>query len=266
MTKGAALSALAIMALSHVGETVRAAARSQGATAEVMAAAVWEQAIAAKGGRDRLRAVRNFVVSSREEFRSSPRPDVATYEYLECLYDLDGRLWEFSDHRPGLMGASGRIIDVRSRFAWGSVGRPEPNAVPDLLFRFVEGQYLYLMETAHIQPRPVSVRSERLRNLDVDIVETRVDDLRVDFALDRRTHLPVRVVTLRTLRPERPPFQIIYRLSNYTAIEGVQMAGAVQYGDGASDTKTSYRFNVDFDESTFDPHSVRFDVNGWMKR
>src|SRR5262249_18996530 len=149
----------------------------------------------------------------------------------------------FSDHRPGLMGANGMIFDVRRRFAWGSVGRPEPNAVPDLQFDFVAGQYLYLMETAHVQPRPLNVHSERLQGADVDIVETRVDDLPVDFTLDRRTHLPVRIVTLRTLRPGAPPLQIVHRLREYSLVEGIQMAGAVQFGDGESETKTSYRFN-----------------------
>ena len=59
--------------------------------------------MAAKGGRDRLRAIRNFVVTSRQEFSRSPRPEVAVYEARERLAVLPDKLWEYTDYRPGLM-------------------------------------------------------------------------------------------------------------------------------------------------------------------
>src|SRR5262245_8824452 len=81
------------------------------------AAAIWEQAVAAKGGRERLQSIRNFVVTSHEVFSRSTRPEVATHEDIERLYVLNGKMWEFADHRPGLMGASGMMIDIRRRLA-----------------------------------------------------------------------------------------------------------------------------------------------------
>ncbi len=231
------------------------------------AAAIWEQAIVANGGRDRLRSIRNFVVESHEIFSRSTRPDVATHEDIQRLYVLDGKMWEFADYRPGLMGASGLILDIRRHLAWGSSGREEPRAFPDLMYRFVEGQYLYLMETGGGRPKPISVRSERLRGADVDIVATRIGDLRVDFALDRRSYLPVRIVTQRPPRSGRSPSPRVFRLSNYGAIDGIQMPANVHFGDDEVDTTTtSYQFNVEYDEAIFEPKTTRFETSAWKKK
>jgi hypothetical protein len=238
-----------------------------GAAQDAFAMTVWEQAIAAKGGRERLQSVRNLVVRSREDFSRSTRPDVATHEDIERLYVVAGKLWEFVDHRPGMMGANGLILDSARQQAWGSNGYPAKSAYPELVYRLTEGQCLYLMETVAVRPKPVSVRSDRLRSSDVDIVETQVGGDRVDFYLDHGTHLPVRIVTFRNLRAGSAPSKRIFRLSDYQATEGIQMPAKVRLGDDETDvTSTTYRFNVDYDESIFNPQSLRFEANGWMKR
>jgi hypothetical protein len=241
---------------------------SEGGSAhDAFATTVWEQAIAAKGGRERLQSVRNFVVRSREDFSRSTRPDVATYETIERLYVVAGKLWEFVDHRPGLMGATGLILDSAHQQAWGSNGYPAKSAYPELVYRLTEGQCVYLMETTTVRPKPVSVRSDRLRSSDVDIVETQVAGDRVDFYLDRTSHLPVRIVTFRNLRAGAAPSKRIFRLSDYQAIEGIQMPAKVRFGDDDTDvTSTMYHFNVDYDDSIFNAQSLRFEANGWMKK
>jgi len=266
---GVFLGAIGIALMS----TARAApARLQeraedGRSPDAFAATVWEQAIASKGGRERLQSVRNFVVRSREDFSRSTRPDVATHEDIERLYVVAGKLWEFVDHRPGIMGASGLILDSAQHQAWGSNGYPAKSAYPELVYRLTEGQCLYLMETTKVRPKPVSVRSDRLRSSEVDIVETQVAGDRVDFYLDHASHLPVRIVTFRNLRAGSAPSRRIFRLSDYQAIEGIQMPAKVRLGDDDTEmTSTTYHFNVDYDESIFNPQSLRFEAQGWMKK
>src|SRR5437660_4732658 len=100
--------AMAVMTVATLSAVPQGGAQSRDERAwQAAASAVWEQAIAAKGGRERVHSIRNFVILSREEFSRSPRPDVATYEQLEWLLVLPDKLWGFSDHRPGLMGAGG---------------------------------------------------------------------------------------------------------------------------------------------------------------
>jgi hypothetical protein len=40
----------------------------------------------------------------------------------------------------------------------------------------------------------------------------------------------------------------------------------VQFGDEDAKTTISYRFNVDYDESVFEPKTARFETNAWLKK
>lgn len=56
-------------------------------------------------------------------------------------------------------------------------------------------------------------------------------------------------------------------MNDYHPIDGIQMPSDVHLGDDSTDKEmTTYRFNVDYDESVFVRGSVRFETNGWMKR
>ena len=112
------------------------------------------------------------------------------------------------------------------------------------------------METAYVRPEPVRLTRGRLDRVEVDIVETRVNGDRVEFSLDRRSHLPVRVL----IQEQRLRLPRIYRLGDYHAVEGIQMPGNVSDGDDSRvKSPTTYRFNVEYDESIFIPGSVRFE-------
>ena len=61
--------------------------------------------------------------------------------------------------------------------------------------------------------------------------------------------------------------QRVFRLSDYGSVDGLQMAAKVRTGDDQTDeVSTTYRLNVDYDESIFNSQTVRFEKNGWMKR
>src|SRR5687768_15566840 len=113
---------------------------------------VWERAITAKGGRERLRGIRSFVVTSELKPSGFTRPEVVPREYLEFLVVLPNRLWQFHDYRPGLMGAGGMMWDGERGQTWGSNGRPAPQMYEDCLYRFNQLQFLYLMETTRVSP------------------------------------------------------------------------------------------------------------------
>jgi hypothetical protein len=255
---------ITLIATAYLRVIVIASGNSFAVGESAKARAVWEEAIRAKGGRERLRALRIFVTASHEEFTRSPRPDVAAYENIERLYILPNRFWEYVDHGPGKMGDLGAALDVdRHRV----VGRPNDGPLDtlydDYVYRLRNGQLVYLMETAQVQPEPVALKSGRIYGIDVDIVETRVNNDRAEFFLDHRTRLPVRIA----IQEQRRRLADIYRLSDYHPVDGLQMPGNVHLGDDSRDkAMTTYRFNVDYDESVFTPGSVRFEKNGWMKR
>jgi hypothetical protein len=76
---------LTLIATAYLRVIVIASGNSLAVGESAKARAVWEEAIRAKGGRERLRAIRNFVMASHEELTRSPRPDVAAYEDIDRL-------------------------------------------------------------------------------------------------------------------------------------------------------------------------------------
>ena len=226
------------------------------------ARAVWEEAIRAKGGRERLHAVRNFISSSNAPFNTRRR-DVARHEYIERLYLLPNRFWEYYDFRPGKMGDGGLALDTDQHRVLSPPGRGSAQRLyEDLVYRLRNGQIVYLMETAYVQPELVGAKRGRLNFTAVDIVETRVDSDHVEFFFDRRTHLPRRIV----IRESRPVLPEAYLLSDYHIVDGIEMPMTERFGDDGPKATMTYGFNVEFDEAVFSRSGVRFEKNGWMKR
>lgn len=248
---------------------------------------LWEQAIAAKGGRQRLYDIGNFVVSSKSRFRSSPLPDVAVGITEESLYVLPGKWWNFFDYRPGKMGYRINVLDFDRSIWWtASPGKKVPlPSRPDLnkavlegfRNRFRQAQFLYLLETKWAKPTLVGARTDSIGFNKYDVVETVIaeremrqlvkegstkrlnleviDDegeVRADFYLDRKTHLPVRIVTdsraVRGSGKGAPDDSCI--LDDYAEVGGIQMPRMVNCGD--KENRTSYQFNVDYNESIFE--------------
>jgi hypothetical protein len=87
-------------------------------------------------------------------------------------------------------------------------------------------QYLYLLETKWIKPTPVRMTREYIGLKSVDVVQTQVAGRRVDYYLDRKTHLPQRVITFF----ESGRVWETYNFSDYITIKGIQMPSVTQEG------------------------------------
>lgn len=266
------------------------------------AESLWEQAITAKGGRERLYAIRNFVVSSKSRFRLSPRPDVAAGIAEESLYVFPDKWWNFFDYRPGKMGYGINLLDFERGIRWyASPGKkvplpPRPDSdkavLEDFKYRFRQAQFLYLLETKWAKPTFIGARTDSIGLKTYDVVETviaeremrrlvregptkrmRVEvidderEVRADFYLDRKTHLPVRIaIDGRAARGSgKGEMDNVCRLDDYVDIGGIQMPHKVNCLDG--DNQTSYQFNVNYDESIFaHPPTSDMKPDAWRVR
>jgi len=260
---------------------------------------LWEQAIAAKGGRERLYAIRNFVVSSKSRFRFSPRPDVAVGITEESLYVLPGKWWNFFDYRPGKMGYGINVLDFDRDIRWHA-GPGEKVPLPprpdidkavfeDFKYRFRQAQFVYLLETKWAKPILVGARTDSIGLNKYDVVETVIaeremrrivreeltkrlqvkviDDereVRADFYLDRKTHLPVRIaIDGKAARGSgKGEMDYVCGLDDYVDIGGIQMPQRVNCLD--QDNQTSYQFNVDYKTSIFEhPPTPDVKADAW---
>lgn len=211
---------------------------------------LWEQAIAAKGGRDRLYAVRNMVISTKKETSSLFNKNRVRREELLVF---PNKYWFWDDNRPSVFGLVVSMYNYDSNMSYViSEGEPyhqaEPikNAQKNKAIR--NDQLSFLLETKWLKPILVNASAGRVGLRSVNIVETVVDGERVDFAFDRKTHLPVRVSYYDIVNGKT--YVNIQSFSDYADVGGIKVPMTEQYTDG-SKYKASFQFNVEYNEDIF---------------
>ncbi len=209
---------------------------------------MWELMIQAKGGRERLHSVANLQRSEREKYLWWFK--VITINY-EGLFVFPNKSWEWDDQRGTVFGFRIHLHNFEKDFhrSYTDVGEG-PSIVPILepsRRNFTTLQLELLAETKWVRPVPYSVRSEELNGKKVDIVETNVRDLpedKVEFALDRKTHLPVRVAYFWTRNNRQ--FSGGVDLKDYVDVDGIKMPSKV------GRIKATYKLNVEYNPQIFE--------------
>jgi len=225
------------------------------------AAAVWERAITAKGGRDQLYKVQNLLISTHHDaIRGAHR--------TERLLAFPDRYWIWHDHRPPATDYLTEMYNLDQTVCWSVRATGTPQSIcPNDLSEFEEPvQLAYLLETPWVKPRPVrawTAELERgggtvpllillvnpaLHRHRVEIVRTVWRIWTIDYYLDAHSWLPLRVLVTHTgnagfaVGPKAAPGELqlrvgdySYRFSDYRAINGVQMPTAESTGPGSWD-------------------------------
>ena len=247
------------------------------------ARSLWEKAISAKGGRERLHGVRSFVVSSKSKYSRGPKDMPG--DQTETLYVLPDKLWEWQDI-PGPLGVHITVLDFDRHVGWELSDKwdsakpitakstmPNPgdsqSQTDDLKFRsirekFVEAQLIYLMETRFLTPSLIRSRKAKLGSTRVDVIETSVGRERIEYYLDPRTHLPQKIAIITRLESGRDYMDVI-RLSAYASVNGIMMPQRVAWGSD-EENKTSYQINVNYDPGIFErAPTIHMGADAWRR-
>src|SRR5262245_23838307 len=84
------------------------------------ASELWEKAITAKGGRQRLHDIQSFAIGTAvPNTHASP---VAAGERSEFVSVLPDKFWRFVDYRPGSMGFSTEVWNGEKGDYWSATG------------------------------------------------------------------------------------------------------------------------------------------------
>lgn len=212
---------------------------------------LWEQAIAAKGGRERLYAVRNMVISMRGEYGA--RLLKKNQVRREDLLIFPTKYWSWEDYRPDVFGVSIHMYNYdNNTSSVFSDDKTEhtPKPTTDVLGKkaLTTAQLSFLLETKWLKPTIVQSSIGRIGLRPVDIVQTTVNGERVDFAFDRKTHLSVRVSYYDVINGKT--YINVQNFSDYTDVSGIKVPQTLESDDG-SKYKASFQFNVQYDESIF---------------
>ena len=237
---------------------------------------LWERAVAAKGGRERLAGIQSFAVQERTEFNRILLRDMAVGKVDQIVCQLPNDWWEFLDYRPGKMGYSVRVLNTRTGLGWASHGGPtRPFLRPDTdtAYRLRQLQYVYFLETRWMQPTPVRASRVRLGWKSVDRLETQIDDDLVVFFLDLRTNLPRRIETVRKIATPPPRLRVTgtgemkytFELEGYHEVAGIQVPARVKLGGDLAESRVE--INPDYDPLIFttapSPDST---IDSWRRR
>ncbi|MGB9179304.1 MAG: hypothetical protein WCB68_08655, partial [Pyrinomonadaceae bacterium] len=131
---------------------------------------LWEQAVAAKGGRERLYSVRNMVVSS---FRGKG----VEYGSVE-LFEFPSKYWGwYGDPQP--LGQYVRMYNLEDRVQYTG-NDIAPDSSTKVHEQHLEGgqitvddaQLMFLLETKWIKPVLTGVSSDRVGRNRADVVQT----------------------------------------------------------------------------------------------
>lgn len=240
---------------------------------------LWEQVIAAKGGRENLYAVENLVVSVKTKYKKLKRG--FTGNHTESLYVLPDKWWFWVDEPPFGLGIW--TYNFSSKVGWEvDEGFPSQTIKPsadvsttskiDVRFRFVnrkfsEDQLIYLMETKWLQPTIIGVRAEKLNSQKVDVIEISYGNQKFEYYIDKQTHLPKQVV-IRTLiektgtSVDGKEHTESFMLSDYVEVSGIKFPRVVRRGNES--TETTYQVNVDYNKNIFEnPSTLDMGSEAW---
>ncbi|HKC65996.1 MAG TPA: hypothetical protein VKB86_20295 [Pyrinomonadaceae bacterium] len=239
------------------------ASQAEGPESTQQAKELWEQAIAAKGGREQLYKVNSLVISYQETVRNF-LGIVVHHGAVETLYLFPDRMWSWDDGLPPPFHLTVGVLDLSRNLrctlyegAKTPVCGPAKQGASPAGEGLSQAQYLYLMETRWVKPVPLNVTKDSIGLKKVDVLHTRFENKRIDYFLDQKTHLPSRVAVFYGAG-DRPTLTV--DLSEYASINGIQMPGKQKRG------RINFQINPSYDESIFTrPPSIEAGPKAWQR-
>jgi hypothetical protein len=288
MNRLRSISGLVCVAMIFICAT-RAVAQDDVDANRQRAEALWEEAIRAKGGRERLHSIESFVISSTIDahlitpaFGSNAKSGHVDSQ-TERLYAMPTKAWLYEFTPSFDVKLEATVINIERNLCMVTLAPVGPGrSVPGLSLcvptiwpkRLIQDPVLYLMETRWVRPQPLRTRTDGKGKKQQDVIETEVGQLRLDFYLDRKTHLPVKVVTENENGdPRMPRMDLMVTFEDYVEVDGIQMPRRVirqpllTRVERRDTERARYRFNVAYDEEIFNfPIPKNAKSKDWEKK
>jgi len=234
---------------------------------QAKAKALWERAIVAKGGRERLHSIYNLVVSTETAYLTrTGRRNQVRREYLFVFPD---KYWSYEDYGSDVFGTRMQMLNYETKMQYvGSPGHPETILEPIKgLKRNKDINYLeigLLLETKWQQPIAIKASTGLIGSKRVDVVETRINGRRVDFALDREMHLPIRISFYNAINNKT--YIDVQQFSDYVEVAGIRVPQRSKFEDG-TEQKSVIQFNVEYNPAIFvKPPALGLGQKAWQPK
>jgi len=239
---------------------------------------IWELAVQAKGGRERLQKVQNFQASL---FLHSPGSNPRETPFASFLCVIPGKQWSFEDYgKKSVFGATATMQDFENRTTYfaqngvSSVAKSMTAADGQSAAWMHAENAVYLVESKTQQADVRKVESHVVNGYKLYLVTTSIDGQRVDFDFDSVTYLPRRVVAYHE-RETGGVSVITHDLLQYRDVDGIKMPTWITDtypptpGRSESSIRTFYlevQLNVAYDPAIFERSPDKLTSNSWRLR
>lgn len=206
---------------------------------------VWEQAVKAKGGRERLRSVHSLAIYMKPadvNLAGPPANWLCVFPNRYFEFDGRGSGWYPFVGSNGIAGMADSpraiVVDATAdRIAMDANGTPRTAWHLTSLEhdRLALNQLVFLLESAWLQPQPIEVR----HNVLVVQADGRTYKLFLNSA-----NLPERVLSL-PMRSEKPKIGYDYRLQRYREFQGVLLPARVASISGVRESTWDVDYEID---------------------
>lgn len=230
---------------------------------------IWELAIKAKGGRERLLSVENLLVQQGKPYDKSLKGRNVGYQVSLLVFPY--KSWSWNDMRPSIFGLSVYMDNEETKMYYKMTPddradglKQMPPSLPSQDTQLIYQQLVYFMETKWTKPIPFRAKKGKSRNKLADIVEVMVNGDRWEFFLDVETHLPFQINWFYTIKGVEQSSSNY--LSDYTEVDGIKVPQNVvwEYGEKSP---SKIQINVNYDESIFiTPTKLENGPNAWQAK
>jgi hypothetical protein len=219
---------------------------------------LWEAIVRTKGGRECLHGVQSLLIQEKN-------PVTAV-----MLYVFPDKYWDWIYEKPLDKPVMGFYKGEGNVYYAISSGRTE--VVTDAHPReYMEAEAVtYLLETKWFRPEPVRVTRKREGKRTLEILETRLNDERFDFAVETETLLVESISRYsQVYKGAREPWRVLV-FSDYAEVDGILMPRqqAILYnGKLMGKRPMAYAFNVEYDPHFFDaPPPLSAGKDAWKPK
>jgi hypothetical protein len=222
---------------------------------------LWEEAVAAKSGRDRLSRISSLYVAAGQG-HGARQSGLYVFPYYAFDYSYD----------PGRERSDINVRNVRRGISWWQLnGNPAKLIKPDDedAYLIILPQIVYLIISKELNPVPLRSRKAWLGLKRVDVVEVDAKGWLVDYYLDPKTHLPIKVVLPFGPRARsNGEMDQDVLLEDYAEIDGVMMPRRVSDSYTTSPLKwterLTFEINPKYDPTIFEqPPTAKMGPEAW---
>ncbi len=206
---------------------------------------LWEAAITAKGGRDRLYAVNSLAIS--EDINKNNR-------LSSSLYVFPDKYWDWSDKRPYKFGLQVLVENHELGVGYFVVGHEPDNPSkiklsPEHRSKFDDVQLTLLLESKWFKPELLGASKNRIGPKQVDVVELKAGGFKIGVFLDEKTHLPTQLIYYSNYKAGKILNR--YELSDYREIAGILIPHSFNVG-GSGWGEVKVEINVKYNPRVFE--------------